>query len=276
MTSSASAQEEEAGFECQVCVDSVESALAAYAAGAARVELCANLFEGGTTPSLGMIQQVRQSINNKTKNGEGEARMELHVMIRPRGGDFCYSDFEFQVMVSDITLCKAYVDGFVFGLLLPDGRVDTERTLQLVDLAAPLSVTFHRAIDMSNDLYQAMEDIIAVGARSENGRIDRILTSGGEATCLEGLYTLAALVAKANNRIRIVPGGGITERNIKKIMHGCGAAEFHISGRAKQQSVMSYRNESCFMGGALRPPEYTISVASEERIRHCLDACSGK
>lgn len=207
---------------------------------------------------------------------------KIHVIIRPRGGDFCYSDEELEVCKHDIELCKKFgVNGVVLGLLTPDGNVDMIRTKELVDLARPLSVTFHRAVtilfsssiynflfdkkkfDMTRDPFRAMEDVISLG-------IERILTSGQESSCLEGLELLTELVARAKDRIVIMPGGGITEKNVKKILETCKATEFHVSGRVTQDSLMQFRNTRCFMGGVLRPPEFSLSIVSSEKISNFL------
>lgn len=233
----------------EVCVDSVESAIAAERGGAGRVELCDNLLEGGTTPSAGAIEVARQNLN-----------IPLHVIIRPRGGDFCYSDTEFEIMKRDIGFAKQLgADGVVIGILNPDGEVDTKRTRTLIELARPLSVTFHRAFDMTRDPFQALEDVIAAGC-------NRILTSGQEASVLEGLDLIVELVRRAGNRIIIMPCGGLNERNVKKVIAESGASEIHVTGFVKVESEMRYRNEHVFMGGALRPPEYLRSLTDAEKI----------
>eukprot|EP01087_Luapelamoeba_hula_P013091 TRINITY_DN3723_c0_g1_i1.p1 TRINITY_DN3723_c0_g1~~TRINITY_DN3723_c0_g1_i1.p1 ORF type:complete len:266 (-),score=66.19 TRINITY_DN3723_c0_g1_i1:80-877(-) len=240
----------------EVCVDSVASTVAARQANADRVELCSALFEGGLTPSAGLIQQVKKALIGSTTR--------LFVMIRPRGGDFCYDADEFAVMKHDIEYSKSCgVDGVVFGILLPDASVDTERTRQLVDLARPLQVTFHRAFDMVRDPLAALDDIVRLG-------IERILTSGCDSTCLEGLDTLKTLIQVAKDRVIVVPGGGITERNVHRIVSGSGAREFHVSGRVKRDSVMTHRNTLCFMGGTLRPPEFEVSVVHPAKIQTFL------
>lgn len=239
----------------EACIDSVEAAIAAQEGGADRVELCANLLEGGTTPSAGTIQLARRSID-----------IGLNVMIRPRAGDFCYSAVEFEAMKLDVEFSKTVgADGVVFGMLNEDGSVDVERTGALVELARPMSVTFHRAFDMSRDPYEAMEDLIGLG-------IDRILTSGQEVSALEGLDLIADLVQQAGERIIVMPGGGITERNIKKIIEQSGAKEVHVYAPASVESRMRYRNTRCFMGGELRPPEFSLSVTDSERIRALVRA----
>lgn len=242
-------------FLLEICLDSVESAIAAQAGGADRVELCDNLIEGGTTPSAGTIALARKHID-----------IGLNVIIRPRGGDFCFSEIEFEVMKHDIELARELgANGVVIGLLNPDGSIDRERTAALVELARPLSVTFHRAFDMSRDPYEALELLVALG-------IDRILTSGQEISVLEGLDLITELVQQAGDRIIVMPGGGITERNIGKIIAQCGAKEAHVVGTTSVESPMTYRNPNCFMGGELRPPEFTRMVTDANRIRQFVQA----
>ncbi|MGE5653693.1 MAG: copper homeostasis protein CutC [Bacillota bacterium] len=234
----------------EVCIDSVASAIAAEVGGADRVELCADLFSGGITPSAGMIATVRRSVT-----------IGLMVMIRPRGGDFCYSEAEFEIMKHDIGVAKELgADGVVFGILHEDGTIDVTRTRELVTLARPMSVTFHRAFDMAAEPLQALEDVIATGA-------DRLLTSGQEQTAYEGLDLIAELVKLANGRIVIFPGGGITERNLAKIVAGAGVKECHTSARASQPSRMAYRRSGVYMGGALRGSEFDLSVADAGRVQ---------
>jgi copper homeostasis protein len=241
----------------EVCVDSVESALAAQEGGADRVELCANLLEGGTTPSAGMIELARARLS-----------IGLHVIIRPRGGDFCYTDTEYEVMRRDVALAKRLgANGVVIGILLPDGSVDIPRTRALVELARPLNVTFHRAFDMARDPYLALEQLVELG-------IERVLTSGQEPSVLEGLDLIADLVRAAAGRIIVMPGGG-TERNLKKVVAQSGVREVHVVGVAPVESAMHYRNERVFMGGELRPPEYTRFVTDPARIGELRRAAEG-
>jgi copper homeostasis protein len=242
----------------EACVDSVEAAVAAQEGGAQRVELCANLLEGGTTPSAGTIQLARRRI-----------RIGMNVIIRPRGGDFCYSRAEFEVMKLDIEVAKrAGADGVVIGILTEDGSVDKARSGELIQLARPMTVTFHRAFDVLRDPYAAMETLIELG-------VNRILTSGQDISVLEGLDLIADLVRKANQRIIIMPGGGITERNIKRIVELSGAQEFHVVGSAFVESRMTYRNTNCFMGGELRPPEYGLMTTDAGRIAALVGAAQG-
>jgi copper homeostasis protein len=236
----------------EACVDSVDAALAAQAGGADRVELCADLLAGGCTPSAGTIQRTRDRLD-----------IRMHVIIRPRGGDFCYSDDEFEAMKVDIAYCKqAGADGVVIGILNPDGTVDIERTRELIELARPLSVTFHRAFDMTCDPVAALETLISLG-------VDRILTTGQEASTLEGLDMIADLDRQANGRVILMPGmpGNVNERNLERIITKSGAREFHTYAPTTIESQMAYRNPRVFMGGELRPPEYSLSLTDTERIR---------
>lgn len=196
----------------EICIDSVESAIAAARGGAHRVELCSALSEGGVTPSAGLINAVRDSID-----------IELFVIIRPRGGDFIYSDSEIDVMARDIGEAKARkADGIVLGILTPQAEIDIERTRRLIQKARPLGVTFHRAFDVCNDLGRALEDVIATGA-------DRILTSGGAPDAMQGIEQLAQLQAKARNRISIMAGGGIRPANVRALALKTGVGEVHSS-----------------------------------------------
>lgn len=241
----------------EICVDSVEGALAAQKGGAQRVELCDNLMEGGTTPSLGMVRILRPQLH-----------IGLHVMIRPRGGDFLYSQSEFEVMQEDIRIAReAKADGVVFGLLLPDGSIDVDRTRALIDLARPLQVTFHRAFDMCRNPIEALDQLIALGT-------NRLLTSGLESSCLEGAPMLAELQKHAANRIIIAAGGGITPNNVKRIVEATGVEEVHLSARKSRESGMTFRNGSCFMGGTLRPPEFSLKMTDSATVSQVLNQFS--
>ena len=228
--------------------------MAAQAGGAQRVELCDNLLEGGTTPSAGMIALTRQQIS-----------IDLNVIIRPRGGDFYYSDLEFAVMQYDITQAKQLgANGVVIGLLNRDGTIDKSRTAALIALARPMSVTFHRAFDMVADPQQAVADLIDLG-------VDRLLTSGQESSALEGLDLIAALVQQATGRMIMMPGGGINERNLAKIVQQSGANEVHMTARSTVESAMLHRSTRVFMGGALRPPEYARQATDTQRVANLVD-----
>jgi len=238
----------------EACVDSVEAALAAQAGGADRVELCANLLEGGCTPSAGTIQLARERLH-----------IRMNVIIRPRGGDFCYSGAEFEAMKLDIELCKRLgTDGVVLGLLNPDGTVDVERTRALIELARPLSVTFHRAFDVTRDPFEALETLIGLG-------VDRILTSGQEYSPLEGLELIAELVRQAGDRVIIMPGG-VSERTANRIVAGSGAREVHGYLPVAVEGRMIHRNPRVFMGGELRPPEYALTLVDSTRVAALVGA----
>ncbi|MDH3673901.1 MAG: copper homeostasis protein CutC [Anaerolineae bacterium] len=239
----------------EICVDSVESAVAAQQGGAERVELCDNLVEGGTTPSAGTIALARKHLD-----------IDLNVIIRPRGGDFCYSDIEFKIMQYDIERAKQLgANGVVIGLLLEDGTIDKARTGTLVELARPLSVTFHRAFDMTRDPFEALEDLVRL-------KIDRVLSSGQEYSVLEGLELITDLVQAARERIVVMPGGGITERNINKIVNQSGVKEIHVVGLVSVESPMHYRNPRVFMGGELRLPEFSRMVTAANRVEALVRA----
>jgi copper homeostasis protein len=234
----------------EICVDSVAGVRAAREAGAHRVELCADLLEGGITPSRGMIRRARTVVG-----------VRLHVIIRPRGGDFLFDDDEFAIMEADIETAKAEgADGVVIGLLTADGRIDVERTRALIDRARPLPVTFHRAFDMTPDAFEALETLIGLG-------VDRVLTSGQEVTVLEGLPLIAELVRRAGDRIVVMPGGGITARNVERIVRDARPREIHFAALEPAAGGMGFRREHVFMGGELRPPEYDRLVTSAASIR---------
>lgn len=241
-------------FKLEICVDSVESAINSQIAGADRVELCDNLIEGGTTPSFGTITSARNNLN-----------IGLHVIIRPRGGDFLYSDLEYDIMRRDIEICgEIGVDGIVIGILRSDGTIDIERTARLIELAHPMSATFHRAFDMCSDPARGLEDIISTGAA-------RLLTSGQKDSVPEGAGTIGMLVKKAGNRIIIMPGGGINESNIAEISKSTEAKEFHLTGRKVIESEMIFRRSGISMGGIPEVKEFSRKVADPEKIKRIIN-----
>lgn len=212
-------------YELEIIAFDVASCALAEKYGAHRIELCANPHEGGTTPSYGMIKAARAA-----------TQIQLFPIIRPRGGDFLYSDQEFEVMKMDILACKSLgCDGVVIGLLNPDGTVDIPRTKELVELAKPMEVTFHRAFDRVSDPKQSLEDVITTGCI-------RILTSGQYPSVNEGLFNLKTLVKQADNRITIMPGSGVRSSNIIQIAIETEARAFHSSSSMLIHSGMTFTN----------------------------------
>jgi len=241
----------------EISLDSVESAVAAQRGGAGRVELCTDLLQGGTTPSAGLIATVRNRMS-----------IPLHVMIRPRASDFCYTKQEFEIMKRDILMAKQLgADGVVLGILIPDGRIDLKRTREAVEIAKPMTVTFHRAFDMTENLHEALESVIESGAA-------RILTSGGESKAEDALATISALLRTARNRIAITVCGGVRESNVRRIVDETGAREVHVGHSGVQipvVSAMQYRNEKVSMG-TVAGHEYQHFIVSEERVRSLVRA----
>jgi copper homeostasis protein len=238
----------------EVCANSITSALAAQEGGAVRVELCENLYEGGTTPSHGEILMARKLLHIK-----------LYVLIRPRGGDFLYTDLEYDIMTADVKYSiDAGCDGIVIGILNADGTIDKERCGKLAQLAKQrgAGVTFHRAFDMCADMQQALEDIIEMGC-------ERILTSGGKSTAMEGSRIIADLISKADGRIIIMPGSGVSEKNVGDLVQFTGAFEVHASARVRTQSKMTFKNDHIIMGDNYGD-EYIFEVTDAERVRNIL------
>lgn len=236
----------------EICSYSLQSCLTAQAAGAQRIELCGGRAEGGTTPSAGLVQMARQHLT-----------IPLYTMIRPRGGDFLYTNAELTVMVADIATAKELeVDGIVLGLLRADGTVDIERTQQLVYQAHPLPVTFHRAFDMTRDPLEALEAIVRTGAV-------RILTSGQQPTAEAGLPVLRQLVRQAAGRIEIMAGAGVNPTNARALIEA-GVDALHLSGSAQHDSPMVYRQPAVSMASAVSG-EYDRVEADEVTIRNVVD-----
>ena len=235
-------------YTFEVCIDTLYGALAAQAGGAHRIELCANLAEGGTTPSLGMVETCLK-----------HCPLDIMMMIRPRGGNFIYSDLEFEVMRRDIGYAKVMgVKGVVLGILDEHNQIDIARTTELVKLARPLQVCFHRAFDLADDPEKALEDVITCGA-------DRLLTSGQASSAQEGLPLIKKLVKQARGRISIMPGAGISESNIQHIVEEAQVNEFHASAReAVDNPVLAIR-----MGSSDSGPRMETSI---EKVRAILKA----
>jgi copper homeostasis protein len=235
-------------YRLEVCVDSIDSAINAFEAGADRIELCYNLPEGGTTPGFGIIASVREKID-----------LPLQIMVRPRAGDFLYSKDEFEIMKKDIRTARELgVDGAVLGILKSNGEIDYDRTAELVELAHPLNVTFSRAFDLCSDPLKSLEDIIKSGAA-------RLLTSGQADKAENGIRLICDLVTQSGSRFMIMPGSGISPLNIEMIAKGTGAREFHLTGRKTTGSKMIYRKEGISMGG-IPGAEYSRKVADLEQL----------
>ena len=236
----------------EIAVHTIESAVAAEGGGADRVELFSNPAEGGVTPSEGLIAVVREKLTR-----------DVHIMIRPRGGDFHYSDLEFESMRHDIGAAKRLgANGAVFGLVNLDGTVDVERTGQLVEAARPLTVTFHRAFDICCDLEMALKDLISCG-------VDRVLTSGGEKNAIDGMNTIANLVHLAGDGITIMAGGGIRAMNLRQIAQATGVREVHAGLRSTVSSPMRFQNRKLSFVQTV-PDDYERLILREEDVRELI------
>lgn len=245
-------------FKFEVCANGVESCLAAQAGGADRVELCAGIPEGGTTPSYGEIKIARRVLD-KTR---------LHVIIRPRGGDFLYTPLELDRMEEDIRVARSLgADGVVFGCLAKDGSLDMEANRRLMAAAEGMSVTFHRAFDRCRDAAEALEQLIGLG-------VNRILTSGQQPNALQGAGLLKQLNEQAAGRITLLAGCGVNESNIAEIQRTTGIHEFHFSARTPVKSQMEYINTDVYMG-AKGADEGTLDYTSPKRVADTIAACVG-
>ncbi|MCT1526540.1 copper homeostasis protein CutC [Sphingobacterium hotanense] len=236
------------GIHLEICANSLSSAKEAQLGGASRVELCQNLENGGTTPSYGQIKLVREALE-----------IGVHVLIRPRAGDFLYSDDEFAEIKEDILYCKeAGCDGVVIGILTKDGGVDKVRMQELVDLARPMCVVFHRAFDRCAEPLKSLEDIIELGC-------DRILTSGLKNSAWEGRELIKALVDKADGRIEIMPGAGIDESNVKAIIEFTGVRCVHSSAKVLEASKMVYNQTN------VKGMDEDVISSSSERVAQIIE-----
>lgn len=241
-------------YKFEICANSVESCVEAQRGGADRVELCAGIPEGGTTPSYGDIVMARRVLTTT----------KLHVIIRPRGGDFLYSDLEKEIMLEDVRMARQLgVDGVVFGALTAEGDVDMDFMRYLLSECKGMSVTFHRAFDVCRDPFKALEQIIELGC-------ERILTSGQMPKAEEGIDLLKQLVDKAGNRIIIMSGCGVNASNIAHIAEATGVSEFHFSARSKRESDMIFRRSRVSMGGAVVIDEYSRDVTDVEIVKETI------
>jgi Uncharacterized protein involved in copper resistance len=234
----------------EICANSAQSCVEAEAGGATRVELCAAIPEGGTTPSYGEIKTTQELTSN----------IDINIIVRPRGGDFLYTEAEVRSMLHDIEMAKELgVHGVVVGCLTADGDIDVALLKRLVEAAGTLSVTFHRAFDVCRDPFAALEQIIEAGC-------DRILTSGQEDNAEKGIPLLSRLVEKAGDRIIIMPGCGVRENNIAKIEAETGAKEFHTSARSIVQSRMIYRKDNVPMGSSAVSSEFETVETDRSKV----------
>ncbi|MEO1254741.1 MAG: copper homeostasis protein CutC [Bacteroidota bacterium] len=242
-------------YQIEICAGNIQSALNAQDGGADRIELCDNLWEGGTTPSIATIMFACEQLS-----------IPVFVLIRPRGGDFVYSDQEFEIMKKDIEHAKSVgAKGIVSGILLADGHIDLDRTKELIALSKPMSFTFHRAFDLTVDYSKSLEEIIDCGA-------DRILTSGQQMNVTEGLNTIKHLVELADGRIQILPGGGVNDQNIGSL-YELGCSEFHFSAKFPVKNQID--NPKVPMNGTADIPEghmYVSDPSKISRIKALLDS----
>lgn len=241
-------------IKLEICTYSIESCLAAVNGGADRVELCASMPEGGTTPSMAMMEYARNNLP-----------IDVMVMIRPRGGDFLYSDIEFEIMKRDIEICKQIgVTGVVFGILTADGNVDIKRNKILLNTAGNMQTCFHRAIDMTSDYEKAAKDIADLG-------FTRILTSGARNKALDGVEDIKKISYLVGNKIEIMAGSGVNPDNMKKIYEIASPSAFHFSAKKTIQGGMLYHNPIVSMGGVGEISEYDIIRSDEEEIKRAAN-----
>ncbi|MGL4737445.1 MAG: copper homeostasis protein CutC [Cellulosilyticaceae bacterium] len=235
-------------FTLEICVDSVASAIMAANNGATRLELCSNLVIGGTTPTSSLLELVRDAVD-----------LPIHVLIRPRFGDFLYSHWEFEQIKRDILMAKKHLaDGVVIGMCDSLGRLDKDRLTELVTLARPMHVTLHRVFDVCTDPFEALEDAIAVGC-------DTILTSGQCGDAVSGMSLLRELREKSAGRITIMPGAGVKPSNLETLAKGTGATAFHMSAKRELDSAMVFRNDRVYMG-LPGISEFTIFETDGEQV----------
>ena len=239
----------------EVCVENADGLIAAEKAGADRVELCASLLEGGMTPSAGMVREALRV-----------AEVPFLVMVRPRGGDFLYSDVEFAAMVDDVKQFRQMgVFGVVAGCLTADGTIDHARMRELVEAARPMTVTCHRAFDMARNHAEAIEALVRAG-------VDRVLTSGRHETALEGLDVLAETVRAAAGRLTVMACGGLNAENVASVIGATGVNEVHFAALRDLPSAMRFRNPTVGMGGTALSREYTTTVTDEKAVRAVIAA----
>ena len=239
----------------EVCANSLESALIAQKEGADRIELCQSLNEGGLTPSAGTLKAAREALS-----------IEIHVLIRPRAGDFCYSEIELAEMKADIKYAKELgIDGVVFGILNQDGNINKAACTEFINLAKPMTLTFHRAFDMSKDPIKALSDLIELG-------FDRLLTSGQQNKAFEGIHLINKLVDIADNRIVIMAGSGINAENIQQIKAETGVNNCHVSASSRIESIMKFQKKGIAMGGIKGYPEFEKRCTDPIKLKSIIKA----
>lgn len=239
----------------EICVEGIDGFLAAQEAGADRVELCASLVEGGLTPSLATVRAAVKA-----------ARIPVHVIVRPRGGDFLYSEAEFATMLEDVRILRGEgVAGVVIGCLTPDGLIDEARTKALVQAARPMAVTCHRAFDMTADAGEALEALVRAG-------VDRVLTSGQRDTALEGLAILKRIADQAAGRITVMGCGALDADSIRTVRDAAGLRELHFAALRTVSSGMAFRNPHVGMGGTGKDREYEVTLTDTEAVRATIAA----
>lgn len=237
----------------ETCVDSVESAIAASKAGATRVELCSNLIIGGTSPSKCLFETIRKNTD-----------IPIHVLLRPRFGDFCYSSYEYEILLGEVKMFrKLGAEGVVIGILTPEGQLDCERMAKLIEAAGDMHITLHRAFDMCKDPFLCLEQAKQLGVQT-------ILTSGQQNSCVQGADLLKELVEKSEGKIDIMIGSGVSARVIPEMYAKTKATSYHMSGKEVLNSRMLYRNESVSMGVA-DLDEYGIWQTDVSNIREAIE-----
>ncbi|MEM7310112.1 MAG: copper homeostasis protein CutC [Planctomycetota bacterium] len=245
-----------AALTLEICVDSLAGCRAARAGGADRVELCAGLIEGGTTPSAGLLEAAC-----------GLGGIDVVALIRPRAGDFLYDADELDTMRRDVEHAKAAgAAGVALGVLTAAGGVDADRIAALTELARPMQVCFHRAFDVTRDPHAALRALTEVG-------VDRVLTSGQAPSAEQGLALLAELVAAVGPKILV--GGGVRPHNVRRILDATGAREAHGTARGRRESAMQHRNPDVRMGASELPGEYELRPTLEEHVGALVAAARG-
>jgi copper homeostasis protein len=238
----------------EICCGSIDDAIQSQSGGADRVELCSALFLGGLTPSIGTIQEATRRL-----------RIPVMVMVRPRGGGFCYTDAEFATMQRDAEASlDSGADGVVFGILKPDGRIDRRRTERMRRVIGTREAVFHRAFDVTPDPLQALEQLIDLG-------ITRVLTSGQKPSAPEGAELIAKLIKKAGKRIEILPGGGIRPYNMKSVVQRTGCRQIHMTAWRKVEDRSTHANADISFGGALTPPEDFYDMTDAGQVKEIVN-----